>query len=84
MLDAPRPLKGVTGDALLKHLGEKKPGLIIGYNGRRSTFLPSVWDEIATPTEFVEHLCRKQGSPSNCWSMKEASFETYGSQMMAE
>ncbi|HEY3451189.1 MAG TPA: AmmeMemoRadiSam system protein A [Myxococcales bacterium] len=84
VLDAPRPLMGVTGDALLKHLGEKKPGLIIAYKGRRSTFLPSVWEEIATPSEFVEHLCRKQGSPSNCWQMAEASFETYGSQMFAE
>lgn len=84
VLDAPRPLTGVTGDALIKHLGDRKPGLIISYSGRRSTFLPSVWEEIATPLEFVEHLCRKQGSPSNCWKMKEASFETYGSQMFAE
>jgi AmmeMemoRadiSam system protein A/AmmeMemoRadiSam system protein B len=84
VLDAPRPLEGVTGDALLQYLGQRKPGLIIAYKGRRSTFLPSVWEEIATPTEFVEHLCRKQGSPSNCWKMAEAAFETYGSQMFAE
>lgn len=84
VLDAPRPLAGVTGEALVKFLGEKKPGLIIQYKGRRSTFLPSVWEEIATPVEFVEHLCRKQGSPSNCWQMADATFETYGSQMFAE
>ena len=84
VLDAPRPLSGVTGEALLKRLAEKRPGLIIQYRGRRSTFLPSVWEELSDPVAFVEHLCRKQGSPSNCWLMAEAAFETYGSQLLAE
>jgi AmmeMemoRadiSam system protein A/AmmeMemoRadiSam system protein B len=84
VLDTPRPLNGVTGDALVKYLGDKKPGLIISYKGRRSTFLPAVWEELAEPLAFLGHLCRKQGSPEACWREADARFETYGSQLMAE
>jgi AmmeMemoRadiSam system protein A/AmmeMemoRadiSam system protein B len=84
VLDTPRPLTGVTGEALVKYLGEKKPGLVIGYKGRRSTFLPSVWEEVTEPLAFLGHLCRKQGSPEGCWREPEAKFETYGSQFLEE
>jgi hypothetical protein len=84
VLDAPRPLAGVTGDALVKYLGEKKPGLIIEYKGHRSTFLPSVWEELPDATGFLGHLCRKQSSPERCWAEPEARFETYGSQLFGE
>jgi MEMO1 family protein len=84
VLDVPRPLVGVTGDALVKKLGAEHPGLIIEYEGRRSTFLPQVWDELPEPTEFLGHLCRKQGSVAGCWREPEARFESYGAQVIGE
>jgi uncharacterized protein len=43
-------------------------GLIIKERGRRGTFLPSVWDQLADPKDFLEHLKRKAGLPFGYWS----------------
>jgi AmmeMemoRadiSam system protein A len=84
VLDVPRPLVGVTGDALVNRLRTEHPGLIIEYQGRRSTFLPQVWDDLPEPIEFLGHLCSKQGSPAACWREPEARFESYGAQVIGE
>jgi AMMECR1 domain-containing protein len=84
VLDAPRPLEGFSGDAVAAKLGETRPGLIIEYQGRRSTFLPEVWEELPEPVEFLGHLCRKQGSPVGCWREPAARFQSYGSQHFLE
>lgn len=84
VLDAPRPLEGVRGGALVAKLGAERPGLIINYRGRRSTFLPEVWEQLPEPTEFLGHLCTKQGSPADCWRKDEARFESYGAQHLGK
>jgi len=79
ILDLPRPLQGVSVDELPGWLGKNKPGLIIEHRGRRSTFLPSVWEDLPDPNAFLEHLCRKQGSPSDCWRDPATKMSIYGS-----
>jgi AmmeMemoRadiSam system protein B/AmmeMemoRadiSam system protein A len=79
VLDAPRPLPNPGPDGLVSLLQEKKPGFIINFHGRRSTFLPEVWDELPDAAQFLSHLCAKQGSPEGCWRDPSAHFETYGS-----
>ena len=84
VLDRPRPLEGVPVAQLPDWLGKHKPGLIIEYKGRRSTFLPSVWEDVPDPNEFLEHLCRKQGSPGDCWRDPTTRLSVYGSLKFAE
>jgi len=36
-------------------------GLTIAGHGRKATFLPSVWEQIETPAEFLLHLKHKAG-----------------------
>ncbi len=79
VLDLPKPLVGVAPADLPAWLGRNKPGLIIEYMGRRSTFLPTVWEDLPDPNAFLAHLCRKQGSPSQCWRDPNAKISTYGS-----
>jgi len=79
ILDLPKPLTGVGADDLPAYLARNRPGLIIEYMGRRSTFLPSVWEDLPDPQDFLARLCRKQGSPSNCWRDPAARLSTYGS-----
>ncbi|MBA1332929.1 hypothetical protein QQ73_18315, partial [Candidatus Endoriftia persephone str. Guaymas] len=45
-----------------------RDGLILkeGYN--RGTFLPSVWDSLPQPEDFLRQLKRKAGLPENHWS----------------
>jgi AmmeMemoRadiSam system protein A len=84
VLDLPRPLQGVTAVDLPAYLGRHRPGVIIEYRGRRSTFLPSVWEELADPESFLSRLCLKQGSPSDCWKESDVRISTYGSIYFAE
>lgn len=84
VLEAPRPLVGVAPSDLPRRLGETRPGLVLKYAGRRSTFLPSVWEELPQPEQFLSHLCQKQGSPETCWRSPEASFDIYGAQVFGE
>ncbi len=52
-------------------LGRLRPGidgLLLQEGGRRGTFLPSVWQQLPDPVEFLTHLKRKAGLPANYWS----------------
>lgn len=52
-------------------LGQIRPGidgLILEDRGRRGTFLPSVWEQLPNPAEFLEHLRHKAGLPARYWS----------------
>ncbi|MDR2576897.1 MAG: AMMECR1 domain-containing protein, partial [Puniceicoccales bacterium] len=44
-----------------------KPGVILEIAGRRSTFLPEVWEQFSTAGEFLDALCRKQGRTKDDW-----------------
>jgi AmmeMemoRadiSam system protein A len=43
-------------------------GLILREGSRRATFLPSVWETLPDPSEFLRNLKRKAGLPENYWS----------------
>jgi AMMECR1 domain-containing protein len=42
--------------------------LILEDRGRRGTFLPSVWEQLPEPADFLAHLRRKAGLPAGYWS----------------
>ena len=41
-------------------------GVILQKDGRRSTFLPQVWEQLPTFEEFFSHLCYKGNFEENC------------------
>ena len=43
-------------------------GVILEYRGRRATFLPQVWDALASPADFLGALKRKAGLPEDFWA----------------
>jgi hypothetical protein len=83
VLDSPRPLER-RGPDLLRRLGETRPGVILEVQGRSSTFLPVVWEELPDPAEFLAALCAKQGAPESCWTTPQARFRTYGAEELGE
>ncbi len=83
VLEPPRPEAG-AGPDLLRRLGADKPGVILEYEGRSSTFLPMVWEELPDPARFLAALCQKQGFAPNCWATSPARFRTYGAEEFAE
>ncbi|MCQ8106064.1 AmmeMemoRadiSam system protein A [Methylomonas sp. SURF-2] len=52
-------------------IGQLRPGidgLILREGYRRGTFLPSVWEQLADPVQFLRHLKQKAGLPADYWS----------------
>ncbi len=53
---------------LLSQLRPGEDGLILEDQGKRGTFLPSVWESLHTPEQFWRELKRKAGLPYEHWS----------------
>jgi AmmeMemoRadiSam system protein A len=78
ILTVPRPLRYDGPDDLKARLIPGIDGVILQSGQRQSTFLPVVWEMLPDKDEFLSALCRKQGSPSDCW--KGAKVQTYQAQ----
>ena len=59
-------------------------GVILVIGGRRSTFLPQVWEELPDPADFLTRLCVKQGSPPDAWRLSRAAIYRYGAFVFGE
>lgn len=68
VLSAQEPLEF---DCEAQALGCLRPGLdgvVLEYGRLRSTFLPQVWEQLPTASEFMSHLKHKAGLPADFWS----------------
>ncbi len=63
-------------EELISLLERERPGLILSSGQRRSTFLPSVWESLQEPTEFLEALLRKGGFAAET-NISELNLYTY-------
>lgn len=54
-------------DDLVRTLRPGVEGLLVEAGRCRATFLPSVWEELPDPADFVAHLWRKAGLPPRAW-----------------
>lgn len=81
VLSQPEPLLVSSEADLLSKLRPGTDGLILSDRGHRATFLPSVWQQIPNPTDFVMHLKNKAGWPSDYWS-DTIKAETYTAELL--
>lgn len=68
LLTSPEELSFESEADLLAQLVPGVDGLILLEGALRSTFLPSVWESIPEPQEFLRQLKRKAGLPAGYWS----------------
>lgn len=68
ILSPAEPLSCVSEADLLRQIRPGIDGLILQDRGHRGTFLPSVWEQLPNPVDFLEHLKRKAGLPGGYWS----------------
>ena len=64
-------LKAVDCDSetdLVRQLQAGIDGWVIQEHGSRGTFLPSVWEAVPDPLQFLEHLKMKAGLAGDYWS----------------
>ncbi|HMP74022.1 MAG TPA: AmmeMemoRadiSam system protein A [Kiritimatiellia bacterium] len=68
ILSPPEPLPAKSNLHLIQSLRPRIDGLILEDREKTATFLPSVWEQLPDPAEFLAHLKRKAGWPESYWS----------------
>lgn len=68
VLGTPETMTFSSEQDLLQQLRPGVDGLILEEHGQRGTFLPSVWESLPQPADFLRQLKRKAGLPENYWS----------------
>ena len=70
VLGAPQALAVNSREELAAFLRPGVHGVIFELDRRRSTYLPSVWEKLPDPDEFIGELRAKAGLPRQGWSRK--------------
>jgi AmmeMemoRadiSam system protein A len=68
ILSPAEPITFESEQDLIQKIRPHIDGLILVSGGRRGTFLPSVWESIPTPSQFLKHLKQKAGLAKDYWS----------------
>lgn len=68
VLSPAEPLHFSDEQSLLEQLRPGKDGLILEEGYFRGTFLPSVWEQLPSKVQFLQHLKLKAGLPADYWS----------------
>ena len=76
ILNPPEPMTVTSEADLLQQLRPGVDGLVLIEGARRATFLPSVWEQLPDPRQFLAHLKMKAGLPADYWS-DSLRFERY-------
>ena len=61
------PIPARTEDDALRLLRPREDGVVLDWRGRRATFLPQVWAQMADASEFLSALKHKAGLPAGFW-----------------
>ena len=84
VLTVPQEITFTDGNDLLSKLKPGVHGVILSRGGRRSTFLPQVWDQLSNPQNFLIQLCKKGGMSPNCWQDPDTKVEVYEAEYFSE
>jgi hypothetical protein len=79
VLSPMQPIQAGSRQVLLGELRPGVDGLLIEDRGHRATFLPKVWESIASADEFLDHLFIKAGLGAGHWSrhLRVHRYETH-------
>lgn len=68
LLTHPKAMQFESEGDLIAQLRPGRDGLILQDGPNRGTFLPSVWDSLPDPSDFLAHLKQKAGLSTRHWS----------------
>jgi len=68
LLSAMQPIRFDTEAQALAQLQPGIDGVLLEFGRYRSTFLPQVWAQLPSATEFIAHLKYKAGLPPDFWA----------------
>jgi len=68
VLSPSEPLTFGSEEELLQMIEPGRDGLILEAGNARGTFLPTVWESLPQPRDFLRHLKQKAGLHPDHWS----------------
>jgi len=68
ILSPMEPMEFTSEEDLLRQIRPGVDGLLLEEGFARGTFLPSVWEQLPDPRDFLAHLKMKAGLPPTYWS----------------
>lgn len=77
VLTVPQPLDFDGPDDLMRKLRPHVDGVVLELAGRRSTFLPQVWESLPNVDTFLNQLALKAGRRATDWREPSTSVMTY-------
>ena len=83
VLGKPDAISFSDEEDLIAQLRPAKDGLILEVGANRGTFLPSVWESLPQPRQFLQQLKRKAGLAPDYWS-SSLKISRYTSQSFSE
>ncbi len=83
-LSSPKQIQYSSPEELPGLLKPGIDGVILGYQSRRATFLPQVWEQLAAPEIFLGRLCLKMGLDKLAWKTLIMDVELYQVEKFAE
>lgn len=84
ILNKPTPIKAKNQMEKVAKIRPGVDGIILEYQGRKSTFLPTVWSELPEKSAFLNHLAQKAGLPIDIWHNPDCQLSTYQVQKIEE
>ncbi|MFT5209891.1 MAG: AmmeMemoRadiSam system protein B/AmmeMemoRadiSam system protein A [Flavobacterium sp.] len=67
VLSEPENMGILDFEGLLTRIRPGVDGIILEENGKRATYLPSVWEQLSEPKDFLRTLRQKAGLPPQNW-----------------
>jgi AmmeMemoRadiSam system protein A len=87
LLTRPEPMRFDDESDLIAQIRPGEDGLILQDGPNRGTFLPSVWESLPDPVQFLTHLKYKAGLAANHWSDRVEVYryrtESFGEEDLA-
>jgi len=83
ILSNPEKILFANEEDLLSKIRPGIDGLILKDGPHQGTFLPTVWESLPKPMDFLQHLKRKAGLSKDYWS-KTIQIERYTSDKVEE
>jgi AmmeMemoRadiSam system protein A len=83
-LTVPEPLEIKNRKTLLQLLVPGRDGVILSNGGKKSTFLPQVWEHFVDKESFLNALCEKGGMSRGCWEEEDTEILTYRAEVFKE
>jgi len=68
VLSKPELMDVASREALIAKIRPNIDGIILEENGHRATYLPSVWEQLTEPQQFISELRAKAGLTRQGWS----------------